>query len=214
MGLNTQDCLDTSNQKNVENDVCGNGSIKILEGLIPTKMTLVCKECSSIIPNCMACRASTDCVMCKLGYRRAQIKDAYGNDRVVCVNNFCGFYGAGSSCDGKVALEGCDLSTQTLYEEKVVETCKRCSPGYYPWLDTKGDNSKTTCFPSKDKKQVNLFLKNFDHFYENPADPVVLALLRGKNTPGYGSMISVASPAYSFGQALAELNKVGNDNVA
>lgn len=110
MGLITQECFDTSKQKGVENDICGTGKIKVLIGLIPTKMSLVCKECSDIIPNCMACVKKDDCMMCKGGYRRAQIKDANNIDRIVCVKDFCGFYGEGKGCTGKVAMEGCDLS--------------------------------------------------------------------------------------------------------
>ena len=71
--------------------------------------------------------------MCKAGYRRAQIKDAYGIDRVVCVKNFCGFYGEGSGCSGKVKIEGCDTSYFTLYNKRLVETCQRCSAGYVLW---------------------------------------------------------------------------------
>lgn len=115
-GIITQSCFDTKNQTGQENDLCGNGKIKRWEGLIPEKQTLYCRDCSEIIPNCMACTKTTDCDMCKLGYRRAIIKDAQGIDRTLCVANFCGFYGEGTGCTGKVKLEGCDLSSFTLYD--------------------------------------------------------------------------------------------------
>ena len=128
-----QSCFNAKNQTGNENDLCGMGEIKRWEGLIPEKQTLYCRECSTIIPNCMACTKTNDCDMCKSGYRRAQIKDAYGIDRVVCVKNFCGFYGEGSGCTGKVKIEGCDQSYFTLYNKKLQETCQRCSAGYILW---------------------------------------------------------------------------------
>ena len=70
-GLYNAVCFNISTQNNTENDICGNGQIKVLEGLIATKMKLVCKECSEIIPNCMACSVKTDCIMCKPGYLRS-----------------------------------------------------------------------------------------------------------------------------------------------
>ena len=75
-GIITQSCFDTKNQTGQENDLCGTGKIKRWEGLIPEKQTLYCRDCSEVIPNCMACTKTTDCDMCKLGYRRAIIKDA------------------------------------------------------------------------------------------------------------------------------------------
>ena len=79
-----------------------------LEGLIESERELVCRECSLLIPNCLMCSKSTDCDLCKLGYRRAEIQDAYNVTNVVCVTNFCGFYGEGSGCGGTVNIEGCD----------------------------------------------------------------------------------------------------------
>ena len=85
-----------------------------LEGLIESERELVCKACTDLIPNCLMCTSGSDCDLCKLGYRRAEIKDANGVVNVVCVTNFCGFYGEGSGCAGEVTLEGCDLSYTTV----------------------------------------------------------------------------------------------------
>lgn len=91
-----------------ENSICDNGSIMRLDGLIKSEQVLKCKSCSELIPNCMMCTSGSDCDLCKPGYRRAKVKDAYGVESVVCVTNFCGFYGEGSGCAGKVTIEGCD----------------------------------------------------------------------------------------------------------
>ena len=79
-----------------------------LDGLIESERVLKCKSCSELIPNCLMCTSNKDCDLCKMGYRRAEIKDANGVSNVVCVKNFCGFYGEGGGCAGKVTLEGCD----------------------------------------------------------------------------------------------------------
>ena len=85
--------------------------------------------------------------MCKAGYRKANIKDAFGNDRVVCVNDFCGFYGEGTGCAGKVNLEGCDLSGSTMFNKTIVESCLRCSPGYWRFYEDYNNDRKWSCKP-------------------------------------------------------------------
>lgn len=63
---------------------------------------LVCKSCAALIPNCLSCTKSTDCDLCRSGYVRAEIVDAFGVTNRLCIREFCGFYGEGNNCLGKV----------------------------------------------------------------------------------------------------------------
>lgn len=94
----------------VENQACGSGQIYQWVGVIESVQELVCSSCSELIPNCIMCDSGTNCNLCKGGYLRATIKDSSGVDNIVCLPDFCGFYGQGDGCQDSVALEGCDKS--------------------------------------------------------------------------------------------------------
>ena len=85
IGLYTADCLNISTLNVTENSICGDGKIMRLEGLIESERVLTCKSCEDLIPNCLMCTSNKDCDLCKMGYRRAEIKDANGVMNVVCV---------------------------------------------------------------------------------------------------------------------------------
>lgn len=85
-----------------ENDSCGLGQIYQWQGLIESQMQLVCTSCGELIPNCLACDSSISCLMCKRGYLASAIIDSFGEARVICIKDFCGFYGEGTGCQGKV----------------------------------------------------------------------------------------------------------------
>ena len=79
-------------------------------GLIESERVLECVTCSSLIPECIACSSAKQCDMCSSGARLAEIVDSFGVTNIVCIEDFCGFYGEGSGCAGAVGIEGCDKS--------------------------------------------------------------------------------------------------------
>ena len=86
--------------------------------------------------------------MCKAGYKLAEIYDSLGNLNVVCVADFCGFYGSGIRCSNEVTIEGCDLSTSVDVGRDSYESCERCTSGYTKVPDaTNGDNGVNACSP-------------------------------------------------------------------
>ena len=119
------------------------------EGVIESERVLKCKSCSELIPNCLSCEEATNCNLCKKGYLRSEITDSEGKKNIVCLQDFCGFYGEGSACLGTVGIEGCDRSNKLLVSRVWVENCLRCQPGYYLALNP-GYNSQYSiynCYP-------------------------------------------------------------------
>lgn len=99
-------------------------------GIIESERVLTCVTCSSLIPACLSCSSAQKCDMCQANYLKAEIVDSFGNKNVVCIEDFCGFYGEGSGCAGVVGIEGCDRSSSNLVDKVWVESCIRCAPGY------------------------------------------------------------------------------------
>ena len=116
-----------------ENESCGVGEIMQWVGVIETARVLECTSCADLIPDCLACDSSINCQMCAKGYLKATITDGFGVSSNLCIEDFCGFYGKGPSCAaGQVTVDGCDKSVYQLTKKKgSVESCYRCSPGYY-----------------------------------------------------------------------------------
>ena len=152
------------------------------------------------------CTSGSDCDLCKEGYRRAEVKDANGVVNVVCVTNFCGFYGEGTGCAGKVTLEGCDQSDTKIIEQVIVQTCTRCSPGYFLLALKVKENAageKQICEPQNGKVKISLYLAPFntmdmtvkadkDHFSFNFED----------DAAGENRAFSPAYPLYLLAQVF------------
>lgn len=146
------------------------------------------------------CDSGTNCNLCKGGYLRASIKDSSGVDNIICLPNFCGFYGQGDGCSDNVALEGCDKSSIITSGRFSQESCERCSPGYYEVAQEGDQYSIFTnedsgtyvyfCYPVRDKLKRSHFLAPFDSVLaDDKLDPYA---------DGADDGLTVDNPAYSL----------------
>lgn len=124
-------CKDDLNSTAI-NEPCGFGQITAMVGVIESLEELECVTCESLIPNCTSCNSSDYCSLCAEGYRQATIKDSEGNDRVLCLYEYCGVFGSGDSCQEMPAeLENCARSGVVSINNRPYADCTKCNAGYF-----------------------------------------------------------------------------------
>ena len=113
------------------------GYVQIFEGYISTEQSLVCKACSTLIPNCAVCDSRTNCNMCEPGYLETPFKDDKGIDRLVCLKSFCGLTGYGGNCvkiPDDTEVKNCRRVVRIQFDAATtLESCEQCEPGYYEY---------------------------------------------------------------------------------
>ena len=55
-GIAFSSCYFIGNQTGEENDLCAQGAILVWTGLIEDQQELICTSCTTLIPNCLACK--------------------------------------------------------------------------------------------------------------------------------------------------------------
>ena len=130
-GMPVLNCKDDLNSTAI-NEPCGFGQITAMVGVIESLEELECVTCESLIPNCTSCNSSDYCSLCAEGYRQATIKDSEGNDRVLCLYEYCGVFGSGDSCQEMPAeLENCARSGVVSIDNRPYADCTKCNAGYF-----------------------------------------------------------------------------------
>ena len=124
-----------------ENTPCDEtGYIKRWQGYIEEEQELVCVACSEIIPSCNICTSNVSCTLCTSGTYQTSVIDDQLNTNVVCLYNFCGLTGFGSSCsdftDEDTDRTECRRVNQYTIatgerSTRNYDTCDSCNPGTY-----------------------------------------------------------------------------------
>ena len=143
-----------------EDEPCGAGKVTVLEGVTEALEELQCRDCSDLIPNCLACNSHSGCTLCKTGYKAASLKDAEGVEHGLCLFNFCGLSGAGDGCDPNVEIDNCLRSQEVFIGVNYYDDCITCEAGYYSHTYTVLDDEGVR----DEEGQVRRCLRKYHHF--------------------------------------------------
>ena len=83
--------------------------------------------------------------MCEIGYQQLSVFDDDGVPHTVCLKQFCGLSGFGTTCVDKLprTLDNCAKHTSASVDSQQLESCEICMPGYYKYISTFYESSTT-----------------------------------------------------------------------
>ena len=91
------------------------------------------------------------------------MRDALGDEKTVCLKNYCGPYGKGTQCIGTPGIPNC-VKSQVYPDIDGEEDCETCAPGYFQTNRFHMGAARITalrgCSEMEGHKRINYFVRN------------------------------------------------------